>query len=230
MKSSKLLIATAAMLLAAVAAPAQAQLGGLKPKIPGLGSGGGSASTVSAADIDDYIDRAQKNADLLTWSYILVQQAREGKINIAATAAQRQETLSSPDAKVRSAKQLELIKGADNSTALNDQSVADFTKTIADASPAVRAQIGNALFNLAVAIPRAVQLVGEAPDLIKGLGTNPSALGNVGKLKNAASLLASQVKSTAQIAPYLPKLMSAAKVKPPVDAKTSKTMPLDGIT
>jgi hypothetical protein len=62
------------------------------------------------------------------------------------------------------------------------------------------------------------------------LGTNPAALGNIGKLKNAAGLLASQVKSTAQIAPYLPKLMSAAKVKPPVDAKTSKTVPLDGIT
>ena len=229
MKSSKLLIATAAVLLAAAAAPAQAQLGGLKSKVPGLGGGGGSASTVSAGDIDDYIDRAQKNADTLTWSYMLVKQAQAGKVDIAALAAQKKEYLSIPNPKDRSAKLAALNKADDKSSALTAQTAGDIEKNIAALSPAVRAQVGAALFNLAIAIPRAAQLISEAPNLIKGLGMNPSALGNIGKLKNAAGLLASQVKSTAQIAPYLPKLMSAAKVKPPVDAKTSKPMTVEGI-
>ena len=229
MKSSKLLIASAAMLIAAAAAPAQAQLGGLKPKIPGLGGGGESASTVSAADIDAYLDRAQKNADTLTWSYELVKQAQAGKVDIAALAAKRKEYLSIPNPKDRNAKLAELNKADDKSSALTEQSAGDIEKNIAALSPAVRAQVGAALFNLAIAIPRAAQLISEAPNLIKGLGANPAALGNIGKLKNAAGLLASQVKSTAQIAPYLPKLMSAAQVKPPVDAKTSKQKQVPGL-
>lgn len=213
-----------------VAAPANAQLGGLKPKLPGIGGGGGSAATVSAADVDAYIGRAQKNTELLWLAYTLVKQAQKGKVDIAGLSAKRKELLAIPDPKERGTKMLDLLKAEDDSSKLTDQGAADLEKSIAGQSPAVRAQIGAALINLAIAIPRAVELVKDAPELIKGLGTSPSALGNVGKLKSAAGLLGAQVKYTADIAPLLPRLMSAAKVKPVANAKTSQGVPIPGFS
>lgn len=226
MKFLKSLIFVAAF--ASLPAPASAQFGGLKPKLPGSG-GGDSASTVSAADIDAYIAKAQKNTELLWLSYSLLKQAQRGKIDIAGLAAQKKEVLGIPEPKERSAKILALLKSEDESSKLTDQSAADLEKSIAGQAPAVRAQIGAALINLAIAIPRAIDMAKEAPSLIKGLGSSPSALGNIGKIKNAASLLGAQIKYTADVAPLLPKLMSAAKVKPVSDAKTSKGVPMPGL-
>lgn len=112
-----------------------------------------------------------------------------------------------------------LIKSEDNSAKLTEQEAANLQKTIASQSPAVQAQIGAALINLAIAIPRAIDLAKEAPNLIKGLGASPAAFGNIGKIKTAAGLIGDQVKYTVDIVPMLPGLMSAAKVKPMKDAK-----------
>lgn len=94
MKARHLLMAATA--LAVLCAPAQAQLGGLKPKLPGSGSSQTSAS-VNAADIDTYLAQANENAELLFYSYLLLKQAQKGKVDIAALAAQRKDIRGTPD-------------------------------------------------------------------------------------------------------------------------------------
>ena len=223
------IFATAAS-IAIFASPAHAQLGGMKLKVPGLGGGGSeSVASVSAGDVDSFIVRAQQNTELLWLSYMLLKQAQQGKVDVAALAAKKKEFGSIPDPKERGAKMTAMLKTEDESAKFDDASAADLEKKIASQSPTVKAQIGAALINLAIAIPRAVDMVKEAPDLIKGLGSSPSALGSIGKLKNASSLLGSQVKYTASIAPMLPRLMSAAKVKPVANAKTSKSVDIPGL-
>lgn len=226
MKARHLLMAATA--LAVLCAPAQAQLGGLKPKLPGSG-GSESSAPVNAADIDTYLAQATENADLLLFSFLLLKQAQKGKVDIAGLAAQRKDIRGTPDPKERGAKMSALIKSEDNSAKLTEQEAANLQKTIASQTPAVQAQIGAALINLAIAIPRAIDLTKEAPNLIKGLGASPSAFGNIGKIKTAAGLIGDQVKYTVDIVPMLPGLMTAAKVKPVKDAKTSKGVPIPGL-
>lgn len=223
MKIKKFLLSAAAV--AMLVSPAHAQLGGLKPKLPGSGNSESSAS-VNAADIDAYIARAQENTILLHISYQLLRQAKDGKVDLAALEAAEKDLKGTPDPKELNAKLSALTKGEDKSGELSEQDAADLEAKIASQSPEIRAQIGNALINLAIAIPRAIDLSKEAPDLIKGLGSNPAALRNIGKIKDAAKLTADQISGTAKIVPMLPSLMTAAKVKPVKDAKTEKPRPI----
>lgn len=216
--------------VALVAAPANAQFGGLKLKVPAMGGGESNSSAASAGDFDAFIAKAQKNTELLWLSYSLLKQAQKGKVDIAALAAQKNELLAIPEPKERGTRMTELLKGDDDSSKLTEQSVADLENNIASQTPAVRAQIGAALINLTIAIPRAISMAKDAPGLIKGLGASPSALAQVGKLKNIASLLGTQLKYTADIAPLLPRLMAAAKVKPVEDAKTSEGVGIPGLS
>lgn len=220
MNMKTFLLSAAAVVM--LASPSYAQLGGLKPKLPGSES----SASVNAADIDAYIARAQENAILLYVSYELLRQAKDGKVDLAALEATTKDLRGTPDPKELNAKLSTLTKGGDKSAELSEQDVAGLEEKIASQSPEIRAQIGNALINLAIAIPRAIDLSKEAPSLIKGLGSNPAALRNIGKIKDAAKVTADQISGTAKIVPMLPSLMTAAKVKPVKDAKTAKPMPI----
>lgn len=209
--------------------PANAQLGGLKAKFPGASSGENSASNVTAQDVDAFIIRSEENVQLLWFASVVLKDVQEGKINAAGWKAAKNELQAIPDAKERNALISKSLKGDEAAGKINEEQAAKIEEFISKQSPEAKAQIGAALINLAIAIPRAVSLAKDVPDLIKGLGKNPAALGQVGKLKNAASLIGQQVKYTADIAPLLPRLMSAAKVKMPANAETAKGVPVPGI-
>lgn len=220
MKFLKLISSVAIAVL--MVAPANAQLGGLKPKVPGISSGSNSASNVNPEDVDAFIIRSEENIQLLWFASVVFKDVKAGKINDAGWKAMKNEMEAIPDAKERNALISKSLKGDEAAGKINAEEAAKIEEFISKQSPETKALIGTALINLAIAVPRAVSLAKDVPDLIKGLGKSPAALGQVGKLKNAASLIGQQVKYTAEIAPLLPSLMRAAKVKLPANAETSK--------
>jgi hypothetical protein len=222
-------IAISAAIGALMIAPANAQLGGLKAKVPGASPSENNASNVTAQDVDAFIIRAEENVQLLDFSLYIFKGVRDQKINDAGFKAKAKEILKNPDPKERNAIISNSLKGDDAAGKINEEETAKIEEFISKQSPETKALIGAALINLAIAVPRAVSLAKDVPDLIKGLGKSPAALGQAGKLKTAAGLIGQQVKYTADIAPLLPRLMSAAKVKMPANAETSKGMPYPGI-
>lgn len=220
MSMKHLKYAVIASLLAGSISPAYAQFGGMGPKLPGVGSGA-SSSSVSSADIDSYLARSKEAAIMIGTASILLTAAAKGKIDRAGAGAQVKALRGSANAKELAAA-MSFMKSDDAANKLNGANADALEKNIASASAEDKVAIGAALVNLAIGIPRAIQLAKQAPEMIKGIGSNPSSLGQIGKLKDAGGLLVLQVKYTAEILPVLPRIMSAAKVKLPANAETSK--------
>ena len=86
--------------------------------------------------------------------------------------------------------------------------------------------ISTALANLAIGIYRNTELVGQAPGMVKGVGSNPALITRAGQFKLAASLLALQGKGLGGIATSMPKIFSAMKVKAPATSSTSEPAPI----
>jgi hypothetical protein len=203
-------------LLVAPLSPALAQLGNFGVKLPGK-----SSSSVSAADIDSYLAESQEVALMIGVASVLLNDAKDGRIDRAGSRAKVTAMRGTANAK-ELASSMSFMKSDDEASKLNAAGASVIEKSIAAASAEDRALIGTALVNLAIGLPRAINLAKETPDMIKSLGMSPSALGQVGKLKDVATLLGLQIKYTADILPLLPRLMSVAKVQVPANAATSK--------
>ncbi|MBB5700127.1 hypothetical protein [Sphingomonas yantingensis] len=103
-----------------------------------------------------------------------------------------------------------------------DDRAADLSAAYAAGNAEQKKRMAAALGNLALGIYRNTELVGQAPAMIQGVGSNPSMLTRIGQFKLAASLLGLQGKGLAGIATSMPKLFSAMKVKAPAAASTSE--------
>lgn len=220
----KKLVALGAMVsLIAMTSTAHAQFGGMK--VPGVGGGGSGGSSAAAGDIDGYLARSVETAQMMSLAIITLDAAAKQKLDDAGTKAALAAVRGTSDPKELGSKNTALQSSFDASKEEN------FTAAIEDSykkgTAKQKAAITAAVFNMMIAIPRAVALAKEGPELIKGLGTSPANLGKVGKLKAAVSLFAFQVGSTGKFAGKLPGLMSAVKAKAPADPKTAKGQTID---
>lgn len=203
--------------LAGVSTGVSAQFGGL-PKLPGLGGGSSSSGTV---DVDDYLTRSTETAQLMMSSIAILDYARQPSGDKAALKARLAAISSKKDPKELNAYKTEIEP---QTKALSDDgnAAATIQANYAKASAQEKALISAAVLNMLIAVPRAVKLAKEGPDLIKGLGANPLNLGKIGKIKGAMALFGFQVGATAKFAGTLPNLAKAVKVQVPGDPQTAK--------
>lgn len=211
-------LATCLVLLGA-STGASAQFGGLGPKLPGSGGGGGSSS--EAGDVDGYLTRSTETAQLMMTSIAILEYARGSQKDMAALKAQIGTIQSKKDPKELNAYKTSIEP---QTKALNDDAnaAAEIQASYQKASAQEKALISAAVFNMFIAVPRAVKLAKDGPDLVKGLGSSPANLGKIGKIKGAVDLFIYQVGATTKFAGTLPKLMSAVKVQTPSDPQAAK--------
>lgn len=219
----KLLVLGTTISLIGAATPASAQFGGMK--MPGMGGGGGSKEAAPAGDIDGYLARSLETAQMMSIAIITLDAAAKQKLEDAGTKAQLDAIRSTSDPKELNAKKASLQSSFDATKEEN------FSASIQDSynkgSAKQKAAITAAVYNMALAIPRAIALAKDGPGLISGLGSNPANLGKIGKLKAAVDLFGFQVGATGKFAGKLPSLMSAVKAKAPADPKTAKGETID---
>ncbi len=209
--------------LAGASTGASAQFGGMA-KMPG--AGGGSSSAASG-DIDGYLVRSAETAQLMMSAIAILDYAKTPNGDKAALKAKLTAINSKKDTKELNAYKAEIEP---QTKALNDDAnaAAAIQANYAKASAQEKALISAAVFNMLIALPRAVKLAKDGPDLLKGLGSSPANLGKIGKIKGAVELFSYQVGATAKFAGTLPKLTSAVKIQAPGDpqAATPKPLPL----
>lgn len=219
----KKLVAFGAMLsLIAITSPAHAQFGGMK--LPGS-SGGDTKETAATGDVDSYFARSLETALMMSAAIFTLEAAAKQKLGDASTKAQLDAIRSTSDPKELNSKNTALQSSFDASK--EESFSAAIQESYKNGSAKQKAAITAAVYNMAIAIPRAIALAKEGPDLLKGLGSSPSNLGKINKLKSVVSLFGYQVGATANFAGKLPSLMSAVKAKAPTDPKTAKGQTID---
>ncbi len=191
--------------------------GGIKSPVGGSGSG----SSASAGDIDSYLARSTETAQLMMTAIAILDYARGSQADMAALKAQITTIQSKKDPKELNAYKTSI---APQTKALNDDAnaAANIQAGYQKASAQEKALISAAVYNMVIAVPRAETLASKGPDLIKGLGSNPTALTQVGKIKGAVELFGYQIGATGKFVSVLPKLMSAVKVQAPADPQAAK--------
>jgi hypothetical protein len=203
--------------LLGVTTSASAQLGGLGPKVPKLG--GGSASP--AVDIDAYINNSTETAKMMLTSVAILDYASKSQATMAELKAQIAmiNDKKSPGELNAYSKTI-----APQVSALNDNAnAADAIKAkYQKASAQEKTLISNAVFNMAVAIPRMISLAKDGPNLIKSLGTSPANIGKIGKIKDVVEQFGRQVGATTKFVGTLPKLLGTVNVKGPSDPQTTQ--------
>ncbi|GAA4019321.1 hypothetical protein GCM10022280_18920 [Sphingomonas swuensis] len=209
-------------------APAQAQLGGLMGKAKsaaGLGSSGSQAGTMSGDEADAFLEasfRSTKNV-LIATTLILQAVEKRGPLTGLKTRINAINSTSDP-------KEIGSFKSAlsANLQALDNRKefAGDFQTAYQAASAEEKKVLGIAVLNLAIGIARNVDLVGKAPQVVDAIKGNPKLLMRAGQFKTAAELVALQGKGLAGISTSVPKLLAAAKVRAPKDAKTTNETPV----
>ena len=211
------LLACTALLGASTSA--SAQFGSIVSKIPGLGAGGGSTS--ASGDIDAYVARSTETAILMMTAVAILDYARSPQKEMAALKAEIGTIQGKKDPKELNAYKTSI---APQAKALNDDAnaAAAIQARYEKASSEEKALISSAVFNMAIAIPRAVKLAQDGPALINGLVSDPMALAKIGKIKASVELSAYQIGATVKFVTLLPKLMTAVKLQMPADAEAAK--------
>lgn len=218
MKKFTALLVSACLL--SVTTSASAQLGGLGPKVPKLG--GGSSSAV--VDVDQYINSSTETAKMMLTAVAILDYARKPQATKAELKAQIGTINDKKSPGELNAYSKTIVPQV---SALNDDAnaTAEIQAKYQKASAEEKALISNAIFNMAVALPRMVKLAKDGPDLIKSIGTSPANLGKIGRIKDAVELFGRQVGATGKFAGALPKLLSAVKVQAPSDPQTTQFKP-----
>jgi len=217
----KLLILGTIISLIGSAAPASAQFGGMK--LPRLG--GGSKEAAPAGDVEGYLSRSLETAQMMSIAIVILDAAAKQKLEDAGTKAQLDTIKSTSDPKELNAKKASLQSSFD--AAKEENFSASIEESYKNGTAKQKAAITAAVYNMALAIPRAIELAKDGPVLIKGLGKSPANLGKVGQLKAAVDLFGFQVGATGKFAGKLPALMSAVKAKAPADPKAAKGKTID---
>lgn len=214
---TKLMIVLAA---AVIVAPVSAQFGGLGKML-----GGGSGGSVSTSDGTAFLTNATRSTKNVMIATSLLAQAVTDRGQLSGRKAQIDALTNAQDIKELDAHRADLTSDLG---VLNGR--ADLAGDLSNAYQAGNAQqkkvIGTAVANLAIGIMRNTQLVGQAPGIVKGVGSNPQLMSRMGQFKTAAGLLGMQAKGLGGIASTIPKLLSVAKVKGPAASETSEPQPI----
>ncbi|MNI76980.1 hypothetical protein D3C73_1332440 [compost metagenome] len=95
------------------------------------------------------------------------------------------------------------------------------------ASEQKRALMLSAAFNFTVGMMRNAELAQQAPDLIRGLQSNPMQATKLGSLRAAAGLLGDQVQTTRSMVGPMRTLLSRGGVEVPANATASSAKPIE---
>lgn len=211
----------AGLLALPTAAPAQfGGLGKLRGMIPG-----GSAATVSSGDADAFLLNAAHSTKNVMISAALLSIAVTDQTKLTSCKAALDALQNSQNVEELDAHRDEMNS---NLAVLNGR--ADLAGDLSAAYNAGDAHekqaISIAVANLAIGILRNTQLAGQAPGMVKGVGSSPALLSRIGQFKVAAGLLGLQAKGLGGIAGSMPRLLAAAKVSGPAASATSEPQPV----
>ncbi|HVI31036.1 hypothetical protein [Phenylobacterium sp.] len=203
--------ALAVIAISGAAAPATAQIGALKARVPGLGGGAAAAP----GDIDSFLATTQQAEQLTRVSAISLLEAVSSKEEATRLRDLLKAAEAKSDPKEREAALRQVTADAAAQLAAVDFS-AKSKELEAKATEAERRKIGVAVYNLALAILMDKQAVDQGRGLLQSAGANPMAMASGGgkllKVKDAAGAISGQMGNLARISAGLPKLMSVGKL------------------
>lgn len=214
MKTVKFVLVAA---LVCMSFSAQAQFGGLGKRL----LGGDDGASVATGDADAFLTNATRSTKNVMLSAALLAEAVTNRGDLAGRKAELVSLQNAQDIKELDTHRASLT--SDLATLNSRANLAgDLSSAYATGNAEQKKRMGTALANLAIGIYRNTELVGQAPSMVRGVGSNPSMLTRLGQFKLAAGLLGMQGKGLAGIATSMPKLMSAMKVKAPATSSTSE--------
>ena len=201
---------------------ANAQFGGLASKLTG---GSSNEASVSSADGSAFLTNALRSTKNVMISAALLSQALTDRSSLASKKAEIDAITNAQSFKEVNAHQVGLES---NLKILSDRKdlTADLTASYQAGSAEQKRIIGLAVANLAIGVFRNVKLAAQAPTMVKGVSSNPQLMGRIGEFKQASTLLAIQGKGLGTIGTALPKLMTAIKVKAPVQSEATEPQPI----
>lgn len=213
------ILAVTAITIAA-ASPAQAQLGGLGVKVPGLSKGDSSSSAVSGDEVDQFLAKTVNATKHLAIAMIILNEAAAGHEKLGAQQEVVTSLSKSTSVKEINSRKEELTSAAD-ALSSNQNLVEQVSASYKAANAKQKAMITTAVYNFALFLPELPQMPKNVSTLLSGIGSNPRMLGKLNELKTAGSLIGLQLKGTVTVLKVLPGLMSVAQVKAPTKAQTS---------
>jgi len=209
MKHRALIVPALLASLLAVAAPC-AQAFGLGD-LANAATGSSSGSKISAGDVDTFI-RTAHEADLMintAASHIYKMVANKEEVAKYEAALQAANTVSDPKEKEAKINQIK----ADRDTDLKKMLASKETEAKVKGMNAEQLKnFGNAAYTFMLGILKDKQLAEGSTALVSGAGSNPSLLPKLASLKDAASSVASQVKSAASMGEGLVKLAKVGNI------------------
>ncbi len=183
-----------------------------------LTSGGKSGG--AAADPDSFLKSANEARDLMQNSLGYMTKALLSKEKAAEFKAKQDAANAATDPAEKEAKNSELVKSqvAAVKETLSDK---DFKGKIDAMDAKHKAYLGASAFNFALALLKDKALADQSKGLISSMSSNPANLLKVGKVKDAASSLSSQISIASDLSGKMPSVFSAVGVQAPasLDAK-----------
>ncbi len=219
MKTIRMMGLVSALALAAAPTAAPAQFGGLAKLKSAVG--GGETASAPGTDADSFLTNATHSTKNVMIAAALLSQAVTDQSKLTSRKAEI-DALE----KVQDIKELDAHRDTLSSdlAVLNGRSdlAADLGAAYSAGDAQQKKVISVAVANLAIGILRNTQLAGQAPGMVKSIGSAPALLGRIGQFKLAAGLLGLQAKGLTGIATSMPKLLTAAKVHGPAASATSE--------
>lgn len=222
MKKTGLMLAT--IMALTIPATAEAQLGGMLKKAVGLGEGDNSSAALG--DPSQFLDNAFKATVNVMISADILANAMKNKDSGAIN-----KDYVSGLMKAQNFKEIGAFKSQfeSNMDALNQNKnlSQDLVAAHSAASAKQKQLISNALYNLALATFRNIKMAQQAPAFVRNVISDPRMFSRIGEFKTAGTLLGLQAKGLAQIAPTLPRVLSATKIKAPADSDATQPKDFD---
>lgn len=214
MKMTKRLLSTLILSTATLTAlPTTASafgLSSLASAIPGVG--GGAGTTVSAGDIDMFIQTAKQADQLITQSTTFMASSVETEDEISQRKADRDAANKIADPKERQAK-VEKIQDDERTQLQKAMSSADINNKIASMNAKQRKDFEAAAINFTIGALKDKQLASSSSSLVSGVTANPTLIARLPDLKDVVSSVTSQANNSASIAMSLAKLATSGKIK-----------------
>jgi|UPI00035FD5D2 hypothetical protein len=210
MKKTKLtlLVSTLAVVFSAASMPAHSfGLGNLTAALPGSAS----ASSVSAGDVDAFIQTAKEAELLIDKAADHIFKALANKEEVAKYEAALKAAEEIKDVKEREAK-INQIQ-ADRDVSLQKTMASKETESKVKAMNTKQlANFSNAGFTFMLGLLKDRQLADGSANLVSGVAANPMLAGKLLALKDTASSVANQVQSASKIGEGLVKLAKVGNI------------------
>ncbi len=192
-------------------------VGNLVKSLTGLN--GGTAIT----DIDSLIKNAEEADGLMKKSLDFMSSSLVSKEQIAKIEELKKQASSKTDAKEKAAIEQEIVKS--EAAALNNvnfEKVAN--EDIQKMDQKQKAQLGAASYNFLLAVMKDQDVASSSSAVIGNSISNPANISKIGRMKDLASNLSSQVQVSSALVTKVPKIFSAVGLKNPPSSSSDKPM------